>query len=86
MKKSILFTVLFGALASGLYSQVVLIDLSTTSANETDLLNGLYYINVHTAANGGGEIRANLVVVPEPSSAAALLGLATLGFLAVRRR
>ena len=27
---------------------------------EQDLLNGLYYMNIHTAANGGGEIRAQI--------------------------
>ena len=28
---------------------------------EQDLLNGLYYLNIHTAANGGGEIRGQIV-------------------------
>lgn len=31
-----------------------------TDAQETDLLNGLWYANVHTAAHGGGEIRGQL--------------------------
>ncbi len=42
------------------------------------LLNGQFYINVHTAANPGGEMRGNLVAVPEPSSMA-LLGAAIIG-------
>lgn len=31
-----------------------------TAAQETDLLNGLYYFNFHTAANPGGEIRGQI--------------------------
>jgi hypothetical protein len=49
----------------------------------TQLLNGQFYINIHTANNGGGEIRGNLVPVPEPSTFM-LGGLALL--LGTRRR
>lgn len=49
---------------------------------EADLFDGLWYVNVHTAANGGGEIRGNLV--PEPS--ALLLGAVGLAGLMRRRR
>jgi hypothetical protein len=51
--------------------------LTLTAAQETSLLSGLYYINVHTSVNPGGEIRGNLVAVPEPSSVAlvALVGV-----------
>jgi D-alanine-D-alanine ligase-like ATP-grasp enzyme len=38
-----------------------------TATNEARLLAGTLYINVHTSTNGGGEIRGNLVAVPEPS-------------------
>lgn len=31
-----------------------------TAAQEADLLNGLYYFNLHTAANPGGEIRGQI--------------------------
>lgn len=41
-------------------------------ANLSGLLAGLTYINVHTANNGPGEIRAQ--VVPEPSALVLLLG------------
>jgi CHRD domain len=55
-----------------------------SAAQETDLLNGKYYINIHTLNNGGGELRGFLVAVPEPSRAAfAIFGLS---ILALRRR
>ena len=50
--------------------------LTLTAAQATDLLNGRYYINIHTSANPGGEIRGHLV--PEPSSVL-LLALGGLG-------
>ena len=58
--------------------------ITLTAAQETDLLNGKYYINLHTANNGGGEIRGFLVVspVPEPAS----VGLVALGALTLLRR
>lgn len=59
---------------------------STTISDELEsqLLAGDWYINIHTAANGPGEIRGQ--VVPEPSSAfmAVLAGVGLLG--CVRRR
>lgn len=58
--------------------------LSLTEGQEAELLAGRYYINIHTATNGGGEIRGNMVVVPEPSSL--LLGFAAAGTFLLRRR
>ncbi len=60
--------------------------LTIASGDVADLLNGLFYINVHTAANAGGELRGNLVqAVPEPSSLV-VLGLSGMVVLARRRR
>lgn len=39
-------------------------------ASEANLLKGLDYINIYTTANLGGELRGQLLVVPEPSFAA----------------
>ncbi len=58
-----------------------------TAAQASIVLDGRSYLNIHTAANGGGEIRANLVqaaAIPEPTSMALLGLLGVAG--AVRRR
>lgn len=47
------------------------------------MLDGLTYFNIHSTVNPGGEIRANLVLVPEPATMA-VLGLGA--FAALRRR
>lgn len=59
-------------------------DFTLTAGQAIDLMDGKLYINVHTATNGGGEIRGNLVVVPEPSSS--FLIAAALGTVCLRRR
>lgn len=59
--------------------------VTLTGADAARLMNRQLYINVHTAANPGGEIRGNLVAVPEPSSMA-LVGFAAAGFVAWKRR
>jgi hypothetical protein len=38
------------------------IPLVLTEAQETDLLTGLYYVNIHSIKSGSGEIRGNLIV------------------------
>lgn len=55
-----------------------------TDAQETDLMNGLYYVNLHTSVFPGGEIRGQLHLVPEPASLLTLAG--GLGLLLRRRR
>ena len=50
------------------------------------LLNGQFYVNVHTATNGGGEARGFLVqAAPEPTSLG-LMAVGALGLLARRKR
>ena len=65
------------AVTSGAYSGSATI----TDLQEADLLNGLWYVNIHTTTSAGGEIRGQVyaVVVPEPSTAVLLaLGLVAL--------
>lgn len=64
--------------ANGGFDGVVAISPAHVAA----LLNGQTYINVHTLANPNGEIRGQLVAVPEPST----FGLVALGLALVARR
>jgi hypothetical protein len=70
----------FGTTA-GFYSGAV----SLTSALETALFNGGLYMNIHSTLYPGGEIRGQLVVVPEPGMLA-LLGLGVSGVLLFGRK
>lgn len=46
----------------------------TLTPEQVEFLNaGRLYINVHTPTNGAGEIRGNLIVVPEPGTFVSLI-------------
>jgi hypothetical protein len=51
--------------------------VTLSAAQETQLFAGTLYLNAHTNANSGGEIRGNMIV-PEPASATLLLAPALL--------
>jgi hypothetical protein len=55
-----------------------------TAPQMADLINGLYYVNIHSSFAPGGEIRGQILLVPEPGTGA-LVALGIMG-LAVRRR
>ncbi len=58
---------------------------SITPAFGTELLDGLWYINIHSTFRPGGEIRGQLHAIPEPATCA-MLAMAVVGLLAGRRR
>lgn len=69
-----------------LSSSPIMGNATINAGQATDLLNGLWYINIHTAQFGGGEIRGQVLTVPEPSLAFLLLiSLSALWFRQNRR-
>ena len=61
------------------------VDIILTDVMESNLLAGMFYSNVHTTNFPGGEIRGQLVAVPEPSTYA-IAGAAMLGLVILRRK
>ena len=45
---------------TSLVSPIAYTSVALTAAQEADLLGGIMYLNFHTPANPGGEIRGNL--------------------------
>ena len=61
--------------------------VALTGPQEANLLAGNWYVNVHTANFGGGEIRGQVIVNAVPLPAAAwLFGSALLGLGIVKRK
>lgn len=58
--------------------------LVLSAQQAADVVNGLWYINIHSTRDPGGEIRGQVEVVPVP--AAAWLFVSGLAAMAVRRR
>jgi len=56
-----------------------------TDPQENDLLAGLWYINIHSTVNPGGEIRGQVEVVPIPA-AVWLFASGLLGLIGIARR
>jgi hypothetical protein len=58
----------------------------TLAVQESELLGNMWYINLHTPGTyAGGEIRGQLLAIPEPEHYAAFAGLGLLGFAGYRR-
>jgi hypothetical protein len=60
---------------------------TVVEADEADFLNKRWYVNLHTTPDfGGGEIRGQVIVTPDPVPCAGILALGALsGLLFVRR-
>ncbi|MEM8865145.1 MAG: CHRD domain-containing protein [Planctomycetota bacterium] len=58
-----------------------------TESEETALFSSLFYLNIHSGGFAGGELRGNLVAVPEPATGllACFAGLALLPSRRVRK-
>ncbi len=74
----------FGAI-SGLSSPSI---GSTTisTAQATDLLADLWYINIHTSQFPGGEIRGQVLLVPEPATCSLAAAILAVGLCWLRSR
>ena len=58
---------------------------TTLSAQLDNILNGRSYINFHTVQFGGGEVRGNIAVIPEPSTLFLGVGCVAVALLLRRK-
>jgi len=73
--------------ATGSFNDSFTLNLTDFNSLFNSTVAGLAYVNLHSTAYGGGEIRGFLTPVPEASTYAMMAaGLAALGFVARRRR
>jgi len=76
-------------LTSSFNASFVTANGGTAASAETALINaitaGRAYLNIHTTAFGGGEIRGFLTPVPEPGETCVAVGAVLAGFAAFRR-
>jgi len=77
---------LVGGTFSSVWNSVEGNGLNTLTSVLPSLMADGTYINFHTTQFAGGEIRGQLVRVPDAGSTAALLGLAAFGLFSLRRR
>lgn len=61
-------------------------DVLLSASDESSLLAGNWYVNIHTANFPGGEIRGQVNVTPVPEPGATTLALSAAGLLLLRRR
>lgn len=55
-------------IGTGIIGPPVIGNAILNAAQEADLLAGLWYLNLHTTTFPGGEIRGQVLAVPEPST------------------
>jgi hypothetical protein len=70
------------------HARVQLVDLQgySIAQQEADLLGSRWYFNVISTAYENGEIRGQLIAVPEPRHYASASAIALLAFAAIRRK
>jgi hypothetical protein len=68
---------------AGVEADTLIGSATISNAFATELLGGLWYINIHSNLHSGGEIRGQVTLVPEPGTLLLLAG--GISLLAMRR-